>query len=396
MNILQLCLRFPFPPVDGGTMAMASTAKGLKHIKANLVIGALNTSKHFANAQQVKKAQQEFNIHAFEINNTITPLNTLSNLFSAKAFHVSRFYSGQVEAQIKQLLLENDFDAVVFESLFTAPYLDVVKKHSKAKTILRSHNIEYRIWERVCQQTKNLLKKQYLSIQVNRLKKYELETTAKFDLIAAISQIDLDFYKKCGHDKKSFFLPFGLEPSPIKTSDIQSELKIGHLGSMDWIPNQEGIRWFLKEVLPLVQSKNISYHFAGRHMPLDIQNFNAKGVNIYGEVDSATGFLENLDLVIVPLQSGSGVRIKVLESMASGLPVLATKMGYEGINAQNEVSILEANTAQEFATTIDKVANGQVDLNEISKKALYVIEKEHSPIKAAQLLVSKIENLKGQ
>ncbi|MGB0429128.1 MAG: hypothetical protein ACPGLV_01550, partial [Bacteroidia bacterium] len=211
MKILQLCLRFPFPPVDGGTMAMVSTAKGLTAVGAELTIAALNTTKHWANTAKVNEVSKQYNIHALPIDNRITPLNTILNLLGNEAFHVSRFFDRNVEFKIIELLKANNYDAVVFESLFMSPYLNVVKQYSKAVTVLRSHNIEYRIWERVCHQTQNILKRKYLSVQVQRLKKYELELTAQYDLIAAISQVDLDFYKNQGLSKKSFYLPFGLD-----------------------------------------------------------------------------------------------------------------------------------------------------------------------------------------
>ncbi|MGB0430432.1 MAG: glycosyltransferase family 4 protein, partial [Bacteroidia bacterium] len=155
-------------------------------------------------------------------------------------------------------------------------------------------------------------------------------------------------------------------------------------------------RWFLRDVWPLVESKNVKCFFAGRHMPKDIEALAGENIKILGEVKSAKDFLNQLDLLIVPLQSGSGVRIKVLESMAYGLPILATKMGYEGIHAQNGVSILEANTAQNFAAKIDQVANNQVDLNALAQQAQVVLTKQHSPIKAAELLVTKISKSKSE
>ncbi|MFY0673959.1 MAG: glycosyltransferase [Bacteroidia bacterium] len=392
MKILQLCLRFPFPPVDGGGMAMASTAKGLKKIGVDLHIAALNTTKHFATEQSVKTAQREFKISAFKIDNRITPKNTLLNLLSGKAFHVTRFYNKNVAKQIAEILKHNNFDAVVFESLFMAPYLNLVKEVSHAKTILRSHNIEYQIWERVSSETNNWVKKKYLKLQAKRLKKYEETITPKFDLIAAISPNDLNSYRKMGLGSKAFYLPFGIDAKPMAEKFEKSEFKIGHIGSMDWIPNQEGIRWFLKNVWPLINKEQLTCEFAGRHMPKDIVEASGHPLKVIGEVEHSEEFLKSLDLLIVPLRSGSGVRIKVLESMAMGVPIVATKIGFEGIGVKNKESIIEANSAAEFADAINKAKQNQKKLDLMAQNAGEYLSNNHSPKATATLLVNTIKN----
>jgi glycosyltransferase involved in cell wall biosynthesis len=392
MKILQLCLRFPFPPVDGGSMAMASTAKGLKQIGVDLVIAALNTSKHLASEKVIKKAKEDFKIEALYIDNRITPINTLLNLFEGKAFHVTRFYNKDVAAQIEDILKSNDFDAVVFESLFMAPYLGLVQKLSKAKTVLRSHNIEYQIWERVSEETNNWVKKRYLQLQTKRLKLYEESVSPRFDLVAAISPNDLEAYIKMGLGSKAFYLPFGIENTAERNREVNTTFKIGHIGSMDWIPNQEGLRWFLKDVWPLVNKENLTCEFAGRHMPSDIEKAQDDNLKVLGEVESSKEFLKGLDLLIVPLRSGSGVRIKVLESMAMGVPILATSVGYEGIGAKHNESIIEANSKSEFADAINKAKNGAFNLKVITQNAQQYLAEKHSPSATAQLLVKTIEN----
>lgn len=392
MKILQLCLRFPFPPVDGGSMAMASTAKGLKQIGVDLHIAALNTSKHLATEDVIKKAKKDFEIETFYIDNRITPLNALANLFDGKSFHVTRFYNELVAMSIKEILKSKNFDAVIFESLFMAPYLDLVQNLIKAKTVLRSHNIEYRIWERVSEETNNWFKKKYLKLQAKRLRLFEESVSPRFDIVAAISPNDLRAYQEMGLSSKSFYLPFGIETERQLGKKSEGIFKIGHIGSMDWIPNREGLRWFLKEVWPLVDKTNLTCEFAGRHMPADIENAQFENLKVLGEVESSREFLKSLDLLIVPLNSGSGVRIKVLESMALGVPLVATSLGYEGIGAKPNESIIEANTAKEFANAINYAKNGKLDLASIAKNAQQYLTLNHSPLATASLLVKTIEN----
>ncbi|MBI1184607.1 glycosyltransferase [bacterium] len=399
MKILQLCLRFPFPPRDGGTMAMASLSAGLKANGVELQIAALNTAKHPVPDHQIAAAKKSYQIHSYWLDNRIGLVNTALNLFSNKAFHVSRFYAAHIEQALIDLLHKYSFDAVVFESIFMAPYLPVVQKHSKAVTVLRSHNIEYLIWQRVCDESTNPLKKAYLNIQMGRLKKYELETSGQFDIIAAITPVDAHFYRGLAIKSKVIDLPFGIDnlAQPLQLSSNDPYFHIGFLGSMDWIPNQEGIRWFVSEVWPLIESKNagIKCHIAGRHMPADLLAKNAGHLHIEAEVADSQTFFAQLQLSVVPLRSGSGVRIKVLESMAMGLPVLATEIGYEGIEASNGTSIIEANTANEFAEAVLQLAHDFDKLQYIAANARKLIEKKYGVAKAAGVLINEINKLES-
>lgn len=395
MKILQLCLRFPFPARDGGTMAMASLSEGLKKCGQELHIGAFNTTKHLVSEEQISKAKASFTIEVFNLDNSIGLTNTALNLLSKKAFHVSRFYTDDINEQLKQLLCKNEFDAVVFESIFMSPYLETVRQNTNAVCVLRSHNIEYRIWERVCQETNSIVKRQYLKVQVERLKNYELELTAKFDLIGAITPIDLAFYKSIGLQSKAFVLPFGVDVKGNEDTPNRSEkLVIGFLGSMDWIPNQEGVRWFVEEIWPKIDKAKVVCKIAGKHMPQDLINKSDGDLIIEGEIKSATNFFQSLQLAIVPLRSGSGVRIKVLESMALGVPVLATTIGFEGIEAVANESIFKANKAEDFANKVNELANNRSQLGYVAANAASLIKNKYGKISAAQVLINAIENFK--
>jgi len=377
---------------------MASLARGMVQAGAQLHIFALNTTKHFINLNEIGDEVRQYNLEAHNIDNDINFANTLANLFSGDAFHVSRFFDSAVNGKLQELLSKEQFDLVVFESIFMAPYLNTVRQHSKARCVLRSHNIEYRIWERVVQETTNPAKKAYLKLQKERLRKYERSLTAQFDLVAAITPVDARYYEDNRLNDNVITLPFGIDaqPRPIEP-DQSNELKIGFLGSMDWIPNQEGIRWFIDEIWPELSKAlpQLICKIGGRHMPNDIMEKADVRLQIIPEVKSATEFLKEFNLVIVPLRSGSGVRIKVLESMANGIPVLSTTIGYEGINARADESILKANTPEEFVSTLKKVSENPQILEGIAEKALQLIRAEHDSKQSAIRLFDEVSKLKS-
>jgi len=395
MKILQICLRVPFPTRDGGSMAMASLAEGLHLAGAHLRMLAFNTSKHFVEEERIQEEVVKYNMRTPYLDNSISPINAAINLLGSKPFHVSRFYNEEIDRELVSLLQNEDFDGVIFESIFTAPYLATVRKYSKAICLLRSHNVEFKIWEGVAQETSNPIKGAYLKVQLERLRKYEIEMTGAFDLVGAITSVDEAFYKAHNFTSTAFTLPFGITPRPREVRNVQEQLVIGFLGSMDWMPNQEGIRWFVKEIWPSIAQRfpKVVCKIAGRHMPKDILAHSNNRLQIEGEIPNARAFLKDLDLTVVPLRSGSGVRIKVLESMANGIPVIATTIGYEGVNAVPCTSIMEANNAEAFVKAIEELVASPGKLERISKAAVDLVKTEHDKKRIAEDVLHRIQAL---
>ncbi|HHJ49537.1 MAG TPA: glycosyltransferase, partial [Phaeodactylibacter sp.] len=137
------------------------------------------------------------------------------------------------------------------------------------------------------------------------------------------------------------------------------------------LPNLEGLEWFLREVWPEVQRKNPSFtlHVAGRHMPAHLKRRQLPGVRWHGEVEDARAFINAHSLMVVPLFSGSGMRVKILEGMALGKVVLTTTLGLEGILAQNGQEVLVADSAKAFVQAIEFCLNHPRQMLEIGHKA---------------------------
>lgn len=394
MKIFQLCLRVPFPAHDGGTMAMVSLADGLLANGIELHMFSLNTSKHHVSETTVNKVSKDYNLQTVDIDNNITALKTVANLLGSKPFHVSRFYNSAVASSLLALLQKHSFDVVIFESIFMAPYLALVKAHTKAKTVLRSHNVEYRIWERLCVTESNPIKRYYLNLQMKRLKGYEKEMTRKFDLVAAITSVDQAFYKSEKLAERVIALSFGLDvrvPAPALPHE-KGTLSIGFLGSMNWLPNVEGVQWFIKEVWPLIAAAlpQVRCTIRGHHMSQDLIRQSNGRLEIGGSVEDATEFFRSLDVSFVPLKSGSGVRIKVLEAMALGVPVISTSIGYEGVQAQANQSILEADTPEAFVGHIESILQRPEKLSEIGQCAQDVIRNLYDKKKCASFLLDAV------
>lgn len=351
LNILQLINRFPWPLKDGGAVGYYNWLCGYSQAGCNVTAAILNTTKHYINFNNIPQEVKNLaNYHLVEIDNRIKPANALLNLFTRKSYHVQRFESNTFHRLLTELLTTQHFDVVVFESIFMAMYLPTVKKYSNATCVVRAHNVEYKIWETQSNIARNPIKKWYLNIQSKRLKKFELSVLQQFDGIVPITQKDATLFLQHGITKPMHIAPAGINLNRFLQFEPNHSLAFFHLGSMDWMPNQEAMMWFIKTVWPDIIEKhpNLTFTVAGRNMPEKFFKLQCKGVKIIGEVENADAFMQQYGIMIVPLYSGSGMRIKILEGMAMGKCIISTPLGAEGILAQPDKEIFLARNKSDF------------------------------------------------
>ena len=257
------------------------------------------------------------------------------------------------EKQIN-ILKENRFDVVQVETLYMSPYIETVMQYSDAKIFLRAHNIEHMIWRRIMESAGNPVRKQYLKHLVRTLKDYEYQSLEKYDGVIPISDVDAKFFESITNTPVKT-ISFGIDPAHIE-KDIYDEPEnaLFHIGSMNWVPNIEGIKWFLEEAWPLIHKEfpELKLYLAGRGMPDWISQMNLKNVVVVGEVPDAYQFIKSKSISIAPLFSGSGIRIKIIESMAQARAVISTTIGAEGIKYTNGKNIMIADDQLAFLEAV--------------------------------------------
>lgn len=397
MNILQICHKPPLPALDGGCKAMHALTEGFLANNISVKILTISTPKHpFQPELFPVNYLEQTNIEHTFIDTAIKKKAALANLFSNKSYNISRFYNKNFEALITATLQNEKFDVVLLESLYTTPYINAIRKNSNAKVIYRSHNIEFEVWQRSCNQENNTIKKKYLHFLAKRLKKYEQSILNLVDGIAAITKKDEEQLIALGCKKPITTVPFGINMNDYPLKEIEQEKKLFHIGSMDWLPNQEAIKWFLTEVWTAVvaEEPTATFHLAGKNMSEHIIELtaNLKGVVNEGEVENANDFINNNNIMIVPLFSGSGMRIKIIEAMALGKLVIGTSVAFEGIAVQHNKNGIIANTANEFkAAILMSLQQPEVVVN-IGQKARKTIEEKYNNTVIVNQLINFIKN----
>jgi glycosyltransferase involved in cell wall biosynthesis len=374
MKILQVCSKIPFPPKDGGSIAMNILTDGLINAGNQVDVLAINTAKHFIDINEVaQNYRDKTNYRLVYIDTSIKPLEAFFNLFTTKSYNISRFQSQDFEKVLIEQLKSGAYDVIHLETLWVTPYIDIIRKYSKAKVVLRSQNIESMIWERLAEDAGNPIKKMYLKLLAKRLKKYEFQLLNEFDAIATITELDSIAYKKMGCTIPIIHVPFGIDLNNYKI-DVSNLEKpsVFHIGAMDWRPNANGINWFLKKVWLNVMEKKYStkLYLAGRNVPDSHQFINSKSI------------------MIVPLTSGGGMRVKIIEGMALGKTIISTSVGAEGIDYTNGKNILIANTENEFEEAILKCINNTTFSDSLGKNARILIETKYDN----KMICNKLSN----
>ena len=365
LRILQICPKPPLPLIDGGCIAMNALTQGLTNAGHEVQVIAMVTSKHphvpEAFSSEYSEKHKYSHVH---IRTELNPIRSLSCLLKSKNYNLDRFYSSEFNQKLIDILSSADFDVVILDSLYSSPYLSTVRKCSNAKVVYRAHNVECEIWDGLSKKSSNPLKSWYLNSLSNSLEIEEVSIINNVDAIATITDEDERWINQHSQTP-TLRVPFGIDIESDTVSGATSDTvefdgadHVFHFGSMDWEPNIEATRWLLEEVWPLVLKElpEARLVLAGRNMPDEFyrgENSGVKsGVEVIGEVASAEEFLKRPGILTVPIQSGSGMRIKAVEGMACGKPCVGTSLGLQGLGLNDGENSMISNKPENFANSL--------------------------------------------
>lgn len=400
MKILQLTNKVPYPPRDGGAIASLTLARELVRAGHELVILAMNTSKHFVDQHNTEgKPKEDIRWEVVPVDTGIYWSKALANLlFSRLPYNAVRFISDEYRNKLRSLLSEINFDLIILDNLYTGLYINDIRSLSTARVVLRSHNIEHEIWARTARSSTGL-RRLYLSILARRIRRFELSMINEYDVLVPITSRDAGHFRNFGNRKPCHVLPTGMDV-PDQIPDIRENFKasVAHLGALDWMPNQNGISWFIRMVWPVVRAEipGIEFHLAGRNAPKGFESQIASpGVIYHGEIESAADFIREHPIFIVPVFSGSGMRIKLLDYLAAGRATISTTIGAEGIPVTHGRETFISDQPEDFARHIILLARKPQLCSEMGENAVtFIKSKFDNRVLTSQFLefLSNIDN----
>ncbi len=353
MRILQLCPKVPWPPEDGGRVAMRVLALSLLRAGAEVRTLSLNPGKHRADPASLPDEARPLRLEAIAVDTSVTLAGALRSLLSGTSYNVERFHSPAFERRLLEVVAQEPPDAVLLESLYMVPYLPALRSATRAPIVLRSLNVEHEIWEGLARGHAHAATRLYLSHLARRLRAYEIATLNDVDAIVPVTNEDAGTYARLGATVPVHVTPVGVEmegyPDRSGSGDPGT---LVFLGSLDWRPNLEAVKWFLADAWPRVREAvpGARFHVAGSNPPAGLgPSVERDGVRLLGRIPDAREFLASGAAMVVPLLSGGGIRVKILEAMALGVPVVSTRLGACGIDAENGKEILLADEPDSLA-----------------------------------------------
>lgn len=396
MKILILSHRVPFPQNGGYPIVVYNTIKGLVDLGHEVSLVALNAKKNHHEIPEDAILDQ-IKYRAYNIDINVSVLEVALNLFSKTSFNIDKYFDPEFERLLIREVRLNNYDIIQFDGLMVSLYINAVRKNCKSKLVYRAHNIEHQVWMRLSDQKSDPFKKSYLKMHARRIKNYELEQLNKVDAISVFTAQDKATLVDSGTRVPIEILPVGINMAQYNPDYSKTEVpSLFFLGSLDWLPNREGIEWFLDNFhKDLVEGElRVKFYVAGNDIPETFDDYDVMGkIFIQGEVDNALEFVNSKSIMIVPLLSSGGMRVKIVEGMAMEKCIISTSLGAEGLNFTNGENILIANDAGEFYEAIKRCIADEEYCRYIGTNARKLIEQQHDISVATNKLVNLYQRL---
>ena len=284
------------------------------------------------------------------------------NLFDPMPLAIRRYHPPGMGAFLQRLIETERFDRAVVDFLNPASYFPRLERG-----ILFQHNVETMIWRRRAQHASDPLRRWYFELQARRMFRFERQACRTAARVAAVSEQDARTMLELFDVTRVSAIPTGVDiegltppvPPPEKTIDLV------FVGSMDWLPNVDGIEWFVRDVLPLIrrQRPGCSLAIVGRTPPPSIAALGQRDerIRVTGTVPDIRPLLWSAAVSIVPLRIGGGTRLKIYESMAGRVPVVSTTVGAEGLEVHHPDDIRLADSPEAFAAACSELlANAEL------------------------------------
>lgn len=400
MKILFIANLVPYPADNGGKI---KTLTDLKILSSTHDVDLLCFYEH----ENIEKSKLELDHYCKSsdfIQIRVTTRENLSlmlmkagfSLFSHIPLCISKYKCIKMESLIKEKMKKNKYDAVYLNILSMFIYGEIIKKiQPKVRIVLAEQNCEAMIYKRLIDNCRSFFKKCFLKIEYLKLRKFEKKALLNADDVILLSEADKLALESMNNIKiNSKIVPIGTDNYRFVERVKKERLSILFVGTLTWEPNNEGLIWFLENVVPSIDVP-FEMYIVGKNPSEMVKKLSSKNNNVHvlGYVEFVDDYFNSSDCMVVPLFVGSGQRVKIIESFGRGLPVISTSIGAEGLGYTNEKNILIANSKEEFITSIASLYDIK-KCNLISKNARQLFESQFEITAVSKKLLSILEGEK--
>lgn len=274
------------------------------------------------------------------------------SLLNGQPWMMLRDERSEMHKVLADLAAQTTFDVVHADQTNMGQY---ALQFTKSRKVLDLHNALWMLYKRLAETTSLTSPMRYiLSRDWKLLKKYEGELCRQFDAVTAVSEEDRSLLIEAGANDDITVIPIAIDTDEqAQIARRPSGPHIVHIGTMYWQPNIDGITWFLDEIYPRIKQQvpDVRCTLIGARPPASIveRSNTDRTLTVTGYVEDPLPFLEDSSMMVVPLRAGGGMRVKIINALSQGIPMVSTTLGCEGINVTNNKDILIADDAESFA-----------------------------------------------
>jgi polysaccharide biosynthesis protein PslH len=363
-----------FPPTDGGAISMANITKYMAMRGHEMVVAT------FAKPGETvpDDARSFCTCHPVYASTSHSVMKIIHSYRTGTPYIIEKYQSDAMASLLDDLVRKERFDCIHVDYLMMAPYAVALKKKYGIPIMLRQHDFETTMLERFAESEQNNFLRIFIRSEYHRMKRYEPAICAEFDLCTMITSKDESRLRALTDAVNVMTIPAGMElpeivPAPVKNT-------IFFISTLTWKPNIDGFFWFYKEVLPLINARvpDVRVVVAGKGNSPEFSSLKDPQVEMVGFVEDVAPWYAQAEVGIVPLFAGSGMRIKLLEMMAFGKPVVATPIGAEGIHVDDGENVFIAEDRVSFAERIIELLNSAELRQRIGANARRRVQTEYS------------------
>ncbi len=382
MHILWLKTELLHPVDKGGKIR---TYNMLRELKRHHRITYLTLDDGRA-ANEARQLATEYCHELVSIPHTVSPKFTSGfyaelalNFVSPLPYAISKYKSAEMCREVIRRARSQSFDVLVCD--FLAPSVNVPAQPG-CPTVLFQHNVEAMIWKRHYQIQANPVKQAYLYCQWLKMRAFERKACAAFDLIVAVSHEDRELMQQHYRARSVFEVPTGVDTAFFRPNgQVTPEANnLVFTGSMDWLPNEDAIRYFTEQIMPRIKQAvpGVTLTVVGRDPYPGLRELSKRdpSVIVTGRVDDVRPYVERAAVYVVPLRIGGGTRLKIFEAMAMEKAVVSTTVGAEGLPVNNGVELLVADSPEDFSQAVAGLLRDKDRATEIGQRAAARVRKE--------------------
>jgi polysaccharide biosynthesis protein PslH len=289
-------------------------------------------------------------------------------------YAVAKYRSAEYAAHVESLLAYHSFDLIVCD--FLPPAVNLPRE-LPCPAVLFTHNVESEIWRRHAETQSNAVSRWLYEAQHRRMLRYEQSALARFDGVLAVSDADRQTFERLypSVDTSIEVVPTGVDTDYFSSQSSNSESAVPSLvftGSMDWLPNEDAMTYFCREILPLIRADEpgVRLSIVGRAPTPAVQRLAAdSNITVTGRVDDVRPWIEGAAVYVVPLRIGGGTRLKIFEAMAMGKAVVSTTVGAEGLPVGDGRNVLLADEPRTFARHVVRLLRNREERDALGAAA---------------------------